>query len=752
MPGPTLDLTRPECRQINNRIKELRRELRRWAERLRDTRDPEERENILHTMDGLENSISSYEEQLYENGCYVSPQVIVRLLAVAHVERTQATQYYSLDGTNAGADNAVWAIEGKPTLLRCYLTTTLTDVTMVGGTLRVMGFNPTSLKYDIFRTTVPARAPLTLIPGVPLSRRSLADTLNFVVPAAICWGNVLFEVTASAVGHESDPPTTNPSYQTRFSISTWFTGRRVPIVHCFRIDLSRNMPGPPTPLPFAAPTFAACQNTMAEAVRMYPVSHFDIRDRGTRAFSGPLNTLADYDAVLQDIMTVYNATTPTPARNELYVAMLPAHGNANVFGEQLAGSMQTTVDRQQLFSHEIGHWLLPGDDHVEGCTNPTLPMTQIDVNYPDYANAISDAGIGEWGVDISAAGVDLFSPEAGEIMSYCGGIKWISPYNYLRAFNGPVLSWAPGAVARQLAAEKLIIAFRLQRDETAQLQWALHLPGEPPDTSGKGATDLVLELHGENGRLLTSTACHLPADRGRSAPYEDFQEVLPWFDAATFVVLVKGSRELARWPVEAPMREPEVPALSVTSADRTDGRGNVIRLGWTGPRDAKARHYMLRYSPDDGKTWIPVANGVAGHALEISDELLRGVPNARFQLAVSTGFRTTLVESETRMGGARLDTRPTIAAPAAGTSIREGEAIELAGSVPMRFDGVEGPPHAYWTSHRDGFLAEGLQARVQNLSPGRHSIRLIVEDEHGTETAQAAVVVWVTARGQTTGD
>lgn len=749
---PTLDLTRPECRQINNRIKELRQDLRRWRDRLRTTSDPEERANIQHVMDGLEDSISTYDEQLFENGCYVSPPMIVRLLSAEHIEYTQATQYYSLQGTHAGADNAVPVIEGKPTLVRAYVTTTLTDVTTVGGVLRVMGFNRNSLKYDIFRMETPARDRLTLIPGAPLSRSSLGDTLNFMVPAAMCWGQVLFDVTATVVGHESDPAATNPSYQAQRGISAEFSRRRVPIVHCFRIDLSREVQGSPTPQIIPAPTFADCQSTMAEAARMYPVERFDIRDRGVCGFSGPLNTVGDYDAVLRDIMTVYNGTSPTPARNELYVAMLPAHTNPTFFGSQLAGSLQTTVNLPRLFSHEIGHWLLPGDDHVAGCTNLALPLEQIDANYPDYPNTVAAAGIGEWGVDISAAGVALFNPETPEIMSYCGGTRWISPYNYLRAFSGPVLSWAPGGVARHLTAEKLIVAFRVRRGDTAELQWALHLPGEPRDPSGKGADDLVLELHDEHGRLLTSTPCHRPADRGRSAPYEDFQEVLPWFETATVVALVRGSRELTRWPVESAPTEPLVRAFSVTSSERTDRRGSTIRFSWAKPRDARPHHCKVRYSPDDGQTWIPIANGVAENDVEIPDEILRGVASARFQLAVSAGFRTTLVESETRIGGARLDTRPTIGTPGAGARVDQGEALDLVGTVPMRLDGTATPPHAYWTSNRDGFLADGLQARVTNLSPGRHSIRLITEDERGAETAQGTVVVWVDARRPANGD
>ena len=117
-----------------------------------------------------------------------------------------------------------------------------------------------------------------------------------------------------------------------------------------------------------------------------------------------------------------------------------------IFGQQLNQSLQSTVNRTELFAHELGHWLLPGDDHVAGCIDPDLPLTQIDSNYPDYPNAVSRAGIGEWGVDLTGSHPwTLFGPEQGDIMSYCDSPLWASPYSYLRAFNGPILGWAEDA-------------------------------------------------------------------------------------------------------------------------------------------------------------------------------------------------------------------------------------------------------------------------------------------------------------------
>ena len=86
----------------------------------------------------------------------------------------------------------------------------------------------------------------------------------------------------------------------------------------------------------------------------------------------------------------------------------------------------------------------------------------------------------------------LFRPETPEIMSYCNGAQWVSPYNYQRALAGTVLN-IPSTVSAEIPAthqEKLLIAIRRRRDGDVELRWALHLPGEPTRPSMKDAVDV----------------------------------------------------------------------------------------------------------------------------------------------------------------------------------------------------------------------------------------------------------------------
>jgi hypothetical protein len=738
------DLSRPECRNLDQTIKRLQLERKKWVDRYQAATSQEAKQEAAHNIEKIDDHISYWRDEMHFQGCFTLPTTVPRLLDLQRPELTQAIQYYSVAGSGAGADNSVFLVEGKALLVRVYMTSLLTEASFVNGYCDVMGYNSTTLKYDTLRRRITAAATPRMDPSASSQRNDIWTTLNFFVPPDLCWGQARFDVHAWFVGHESEPADTS-AYHSSYSLSSSFQERRVPIIHCFRIALSQTVPGSPNPLQFAAPSFANCQTTMATAERLWPVSRLDIRDRGTRSFSGQLQTFNDYAAVRADIQTVYDGTTPTPEVNELFVAMMPTHQapTGGPFGQQINQSLTSTVNLGSLFAHELGHWLLPGDDHVAGCVNPNLTLVQIDSNYPDYTNAVSRAGIGEWGVNLTGAFPwTLFGSEAGDIMSYCPLPLWISPYNYLRAFNGRILGWARDAAESSTLsdAQKLLIAFRLHRDQSVDLDWALHLPGEARAPSGKGRSDLFLELQDRNGVVLASLNCSRPADRAHTAPYEDFQEVLPWYDSASDVVVVCDQVELARWKVEDPVEQPLVGKPKVTETRQDDGT-TAVKISWKAQAGAQTKpHLMLRYTPDDGRTWIPLANGINGSEVDVPQELLDGVESVRFQLAVSAGIRTTLVDVPDAVVGRKLVRHVAITLPEAGASILQGSQVVLAGVVNTRLDGAPDTTYAYWTSHRDGFLADGLRATVSGLSVGRHMLRLAVVDPDGAEVSQTLTV------------
>jgi hypothetical protein len=205
--------------------------------------------------------------------------------------------------------------------------------------------------------------------------------------------------------------------------------------------------------------------------------------------------------------------------------------------------------------------------------------------------------------------------------------------------------------------------------------------------------------------------------------------------------VVRDDEELARWPIEDAPTERLVSDLTVTERPRGDG-GSDVYVTWDELGTAARRHYMLRFTPDDGQTWIPLSSGFEGPQVEVDSELLRGIGSCRFQLAVSTGFRTTIVESTESIAGPPLARELTIIQPMAEAGVVQGDPVWLIGATAKRLGGRKDSVNAYWSSNRDGFLGDGLRVLVSTLSAGRHVLRLAVEDETDGEVTRS-VSIWV---------
>lgn len=740
---PQINQQRPECVELADRRKQFQDLRNDYQRELQHTQDLEEREQILRIIEGLDERIDDVNGELAFQQCYVLPAQPGLFLKVVGMEATQSTQFLSIEGTGAGLDNSIRFVARKALLARAYLRSQFPDAVSVTGRLTVYQFNNNTLKYDIYRRNVdPTR--LVIVPPSSASRRAnLNDTLNFIIPPADCYGKVKLEVRAWVTGHEGDV-----SYRGEGVIApVEFSPRRIPIIYCYRINFTQTIPSmPPSTAVLTAPSFADCQTTMDLAQRMFPLADLDIRDGGTRNLSGPLETPNDYVAVRKQIQAIRDGTTPTPHDHEIYVGMLPTHTNSSgdIWGHADAGCIESIVGDSELFAHELGHLLLPGDDHVSdtACRRPT----GIDSNYPDYPNAIKASGIGEFGVDLGTPSFTVFGPETPDIMSYCPSPRWISPYNYNRATTGDILNLRSAVAAIRTDAQKLLLSFRVYRDGRVELQKGMHLAGEPRSLPGKAPTGIFVELYGSNDELFASAECsHRSPDRPKTAPYEDFQEVLPWNEQAAYVLVIREGEEVARWEIEEPVPEPRVTDLTVREEPR-EGGGTYFHLAWEKREQAERLHYMLRFTPDDGQTWLPVVTESQETEVDVDASSLPGGGKCRFQLAVSTGFRTSLVESE-EVSVPQRATQVAILQPRAQAKVAYGDPVWLVGSASNGRSSA-----AFWTSNRDGFIGDGFRALADRLSTGRHLLSLTVEDGVGGE-AKESVVIWVQQEGvETSGE
>lgn len=89
---------------------------------------------------------------------------------------------------------------------------------------------------------------------------------------------------------------------------------------------------------------------------------------------------------------------------------------------------------------------------------------------------------------------------------------------------------------------------------------------------------------------------------------------------------------------------------------------------------------------------------------------------------------------------------PLIISPADGSIFDDTDGINFRGSSTDAEDGELTGTSLSWVSNLDGFLGNGIQSTAR-LSPGVHTISLIVRDSHG-EQAMATINVTVNATGQ----
>jgi hypothetical protein len=205
---------------------------------------------------------------------------------------------------------------------------------------------------------------------------------------------------------------------------------------------------------------------------------------------------------------------------------------------------------------------------------------------------------------------------------------------------------------------------------------------------------------------------------------------------------------VARWQIEEPAAEPPVTDLTHREG-RREGGGTYFHVTWKKrARAEQLPYYMLRFTPDDGQTWLPVATGSQDTQVDVDASCLPGGEKCRFQLAVSTGFRTSLVESP-EVSVPRRARQVAIIHPKAQAEVAFGNPIWLVGTSTSLFGEDRKAVDAFWTSNRDGFIGDGVRVLANRLSTGRHLLTLTVEDGIGGEVKES-VVIWVQQEGVNT--
>ncbi len=415
-------------------------------------------------------------------------------------------------------------------------------------------------------------------------------------------------------------------------------------------------------------------------------------------------------------------------------------------------------NRPDTFAHEVGHALGlnhagPPPGHGAECSTggscDDWPWPHG--TFPGYGFDILD-------MKVIVPGTAEADPH--DIMSYGGGLDWISSRNWTRIFNVFNQSDYPYPEADASSLERdsressrsdyLIVRGEYQRGSGWGLQPAFEvsLPQGTSDAVGQGIYSLT--LYNARSQPLFTRSFSLPDshvdldDAQALEPVLGFQEVLPLPDGAVFLVLTQEEQGVLD-VLERSACTPVVEIISPTSRGFATQEGQPI-IQWEGSDgDRDPLRYMVQYITADqleaGQEWTTLGSDLNEPELLVDPQELPG-GEANVRVLATDGFNTAAALSEA-FQVAHKPPQPQILWPQNNDIVGgQRDRVVLRGTASDLEDGLLSTGNLYWYSSRDGLLGRGRRIEVQGLTPGTHELTLVAEDSHGL-TAEAEVGIEV---------
>lgn len=644
-------------------------------------------------------------------------------VGIAGVECTQATQFFDFngEGSGAGTDNSVPLVAGKATMLRVYpdrfnwlwapAPTSLTGIVsyaQIGG--------------SSFPNLSPINGPIPAMPASSIDRGNVNATLNFLIPAANCNGQLQVSVTLFDPAHPGDPAYSSGP------LTFYSTFQVVPRVRVHGVLIHYTGRG----MNIAAPSGMDLINTLAYVGKTYPTSGFNYTACEVIDFNGDLTVGGGGGCGTgwnQLFSTLWNMRASS-GTNDVFVGLLPSGvPTSGVIGCGGGGVAIAYVNGGSVLAQEIGHAF--GRAHAP-CGNPGSP----DPNYPTY-NSYPSGSIGEYGFDTETS--QVFSPwSTYDFMSYCGP-TWISPYTYEGLMNGITSSMASAhperAADRVIARENLLLSFRVYLDGRVELLSSFHLKGPAPSSEMGPLLPISCQLLSADGKVTLVHHCHFnDPHQDPEGPYMELHEVIPWEPDTKSIAFIHNGKVIDTYELEE-----QAPEVSIVSTARAEKRADLMRVEWQGKHPEKAVTYLLRYSNNGGTSWRAMAADLTQTSYVVNMELLPGGHQCKFQVVASAGVRTTLAETEP-FAVAQKPRQAYILLPEAGASFTEGQAVILRGAGFSPDFETSLPEDGVWTSDIDGILGVGYELVLRTLSVGEHTITLRVADGLGGEASSHVTI------------
>jgi len=454
----------------------------------------------------------------------------------------------------------------------------------------------------------------------------------------------------------------------------------------------------------------------------------------------------------------------SPQPDNLYAWVpgpLPAYNGQSIIGQPVSMGNTDPLRHQRTYAHEVGH--------NTGLSHNTITTNVIGVDVEHHLNLtqglpqIKDASL----KDIMYAG--LLTQEA-----------WVYSTNYNHFYNHPILQ--PGADALTYAGPMIFVAGQWNTSTggiTVEHSFAVQ-GGRPTAAAEAGAADLLVRvLSGgqELARLPLSARssldeCPVCNEHGAEGADADAAEPVagladgsepgnldaPGVSAVVpfaFTLPVNGSFD--RLVIEQAgarlastlqlQRTPGLPQAAFVAP--LDGRlqAGPVRVAWTASDpDGDVLSFYLRYSPDGGTRWVPLATGLSASEYVVDlgtlPELKQGL--GVFELRASDGLNTTVVQSAPLSGpviyAAGVGNPPwvEVVTPDPGYSFQQGATVVLHSSGwDLEDRGLDGAS-LQWSSDVDGPLGEGRLLTVNTLSAGEHVITVTATDSSLLQASDSA--------------
>jgi hypothetical protein len=294
-------------------------------------------------------------------------------------------------------------------------------------------------------------------------------------------------------------------------------------------------------------------------------------------------------------------------------------GTSRVLLAAERGGDETEESESVALAHEMGHNLGLGHPFPQ----PPCAETDPSLMTGDF-NQFLDSFLTPW---------------TFHLMSQCGGNAGITLAQYRTLWQGG---------SQQVASQPgrcLLVQGRVWR-ESMRGRLDRVLPVDCDAVPTPSPTGNYCLLYGDQSASLLGKWCFpvsfvLP-ETTTLLDERSFYVRAPLPDGLALVSLLYANQELATR--RASRAAPSVQFVEPKGGDRwSDG---VVDLIWSGAdADGDLLQYVLSYSYDEGRSWIPIAADLTGTRYSLDLKQIQGGKKVRFRVMATDGFQTSTAES-----------------------------------------------------------------------------------------------------------